>query len=234
MVPNSIVGDKACNVSTSTQQGAAPDRLQPSLVPRSGFRRRVSLVVLLPRAAWSRAVKYEQMNYFKKYMSIGAVVFICSGCQAQTVQVPVPTAPTPRPPMSAEIVVAKRKFYESKYGKSTSQKVSGSVTETKFDCSTNQPEDYAKWLSLALKHYPRTRLFKIRVSCSIPAATFEDIWVYDRRLGLLKYFQRVLSRKPHKVTGYRVYKNVDDAAIHVLAEDNRALGLINGYIAKGK
>ena len=35
-----------CNVLTATQQGAAPDRLQPALVPRSGFRRRVSLVVL--------------------------------------------------------------------------------------------------------------------------------------------------------------------------------------------
>ena len=45
----------SCNASTATQQGAAPDRLQPalpSLVPRfgrSGFRRRVSLVVVVPR-----------------------------------------------------------------------------------------------------------------------------------------------------------------------------------------
>ena len=31
----------------AAQQGAAPDRLQPALVPRFGFRRRVSLVVLL-------------------------------------------------------------------------------------------------------------------------------------------------------------------------------------------
>ena len=40
-----------CDALTPTQQGAAPDRLQPfvSLVPRytSGFRRRVSLVVVL-------------------------------------------------------------------------------------------------------------------------------------------------------------------------------------------
>ena len=33
----------------AAQQGAAPDRLQPTLVPRSGFRRRVSLVVVPAR-----------------------------------------------------------------------------------------------------------------------------------------------------------------------------------------
>ena len=40
-----------CNIPTAGQQGAAPDRLQPALVPRSGFRRRVSLVVRRLRAA---------------------------------------------------------------------------------------------------------------------------------------------------------------------------------------
>ena len=37
---------------TSIQQGAAPDRLQPTLVPRFGFQRRVSSVVLPVRAAF--------------------------------------------------------------------------------------------------------------------------------------------------------------------------------------
>jgi len=43
----------------AAQQGAAPDRLQPTLVPRSGFRRRVSLVVLPVRTAWMR---FRQQN----------------------------------------------------------------------------------------------------------------------------------------------------------------------------
>lgn len=38
-------GNVGAKCSTSPQQGAAPDRLQPTLVPRSGFRRRVSLAL---------------------------------------------------------------------------------------------------------------------------------------------------------------------------------------------
>ena len=52
---------------TPTQQGAAPDRLQPcvSLVPRftSGFRRRVSLVVLSQRAA-ERSTRWLKKRTF--------------------------------------------------------------------------------------------------------------------------------------------------------------------------
>jgi hypothetical protein len=47
---------------TATEQGAAPDRLQPTLVPRSGFRRRVSLVVVLPRAAFRHVIRYLEME----------------------------------------------------------------------------------------------------------------------------------------------------------------------------
>jgi len=44
------------NIPTAAQQGAAPDRLQPALVPRFGFRRRVSLVVV-PRACLAARTK---------------------------------------------------------------------------------------------------------------------------------------------------------------------------------
>jgi hypothetical protein len=55
---------RASYAPTPAEQGAAPDRLQLrlSLVPRYSlrFRRRVSLVVISLRAAWSRAVvKYK-------------------------------------------------------------------------------------------------------------------------------------------------------------------------------
>lgn len=197
------------------------------------------------------------MKVATRSLAVGCIalffVSYCSGCQMQTTQasaqsrsvpstiesVPTPLsvtaiAPTQRPLMSSATVAAKRALYEKKYGKSRGQKFSGSRTETAFDCSASQPEDYAGWLSLALKHHRHIRLFKIKASCSIPMATFEDVWVYDRQLGLLTYFQRVFSIKPHKVSGYRVYKNVDDSAIHVLAEDNRTLNFIDNFIARSK
>src|SRR5688572_12936958 len=128
-------------------------------------------MIMIWRAAKLHTIKLKQMNYFMRYILILVAMLLISVCHAQSTRIEIP--PTPRPPMPRETLLAKRKFYESKYGVSRRKKVSGAIAESRFDCSANQAKDYAKWLSWALKQYPRKRYFKLKVHCSIPMATFE-------------------------------------------------------------
>ena len=72
--------------STPAQQGAAPDRLQPTLVPRFGFWRRVSLVVVLLRllscvkvgVLWPLMFSCVKSKLAASVVSVGAACPLCS------------------------------------------------------------------------------------------------------------------------------------------------------------
>jgi hypothetical protein len=122
--------------------------------------------------------------------------------------------------MSPKIIIAKRKFYVTKYGQNQ-KKLKGTLA-VDFG-PDNSEQDYANWLSLALRNHPKIRYFKIKADFQLAMRSWTNIWVYDRQFQQLRYSQRRWETNVSKISVYRVYQNVDDATIHVLAEDRQPL-----------